>query len=413
MVMEYLDGSDLDAWLQKHGPLPVEQAVDFVLQACEAIADAHSLGIVHRDLKPANLFCIERSDGGHSIKVLDFGISKVTSLGDSAQNMTRTATFLGSPFYMSPEQMKSSRDVDARSDIWSLGVILFELLTGNLPFNAETPTELIFKVASEPAPPVQILRPDIPTGLGRAIATCLARDLPQRFQTVGDLATALAEYGTPHGRVSADRVVGTLRKAVLRASEPLGTTDVTHAPRTAETPVARAPSTPSAISSAAPSSETVGAPGRTAAAWGNTGADATTAGKPGTGAGVGIAVALALTAAIGGVFFVRSSHPQDSTAHGAEAVVAPSAPAISAPVPAPAPSPAAPASAAPSTTATATAAVTSTPTPTAAPRPIPRSAATPPPPAAPAAKARAATPNCNPPYFVDSAGDRQYKPECI
>src|ERR1700722_2251218 len=110
MVMEYLDGSDLSTWLQERGRLPVDQAVDFILQACEALADAHALGIVHRDLKPANLFCIRRSDGQPSIKVLDFGISKVTDASGSASaSVTRTAALMGSPLYMSPEQMLSSK----------------------------------------------------------------------------------------------------------------------------------------------------------------------------------------------------------------------------------------------------------------------------------------------------------------
>src|SRR5580704_996551 len=125
MGMEYLDGSDLSAWLQKRGSPPIPQVVDFVLQACEAIAEAHSLGIVHRDLKPANLFCIRRPDGGLCIKVLDFGISKMSMLGDL--HMTGTTAVFGSPAYMSPEQMHASKDVDGRTDVWSLGVILYEL----------------------------------------------------------------------------------------------------------------------------------------------------------------------------------------------------------------------------------------------------------------------------------------------
>jgi serine/threonine protein kinase len=134
--------------------MPVEQAVDFVLQAAEAIAEAHALGIVHRDLKPANLFCVLRADGRLAIKVLDFGISKVTRPGAHGHDMTSTAAIVGSPNYMSPEQLQSSKGVDARTDIWSLGVILFELLTARVPFEAEAVTELVIKIAMEPAPPV-------------------------------------------------------------------------------------------------------------------------------------------------------------------------------------------------------------------------------------------------------------------
>src|SRR5580704_2008082 len=115
IVMEYLEGSDLADWLREHGPLPIEQAVDFVLQACEALAEAHVLGIVHRDLKPANLFCLQKPDGSVCIKVLDFGISKVLTPGAaSSSEMTRTTAFLGSPLYMSPEQLQMSKGVDTR-----------------------------------------------------------------------------------------------------------------------------------------------------------------------------------------------------------------------------------------------------------------------------------------------------------
>src|SRR5262249_11365541 len=134
MVMEYLEGCDLAEWLQRNGPLPVEQAVEFVLQACIAVAEAHGLGLGHRDLKPANLFCIRRADGQAAIKVLDFGISKFTGVTGTTRargvSTTQTSTLIGSPLYMSPEQMRASKRVDSRTDVWSLGVVLFELLAG-------------------------------------------------------------------------------------------------------------------------------------------------------------------------------------------------------------------------------------------------------------------------------------------
>ncbi|MCL2449490.1 MAG: serine/threonine protein kinase, partial [Polyangiaceae bacterium] len=151
IVMEFLEGKDLGAWLLANGPLRVDQAAEFLLQACEAIAEAHSLGIVHRDLKPANLFVIRRNDGLESIKVLDFGISKVTGrMRGGSTSGTQAGIIIGSPHYMSPEQMRSSRDVDPQSDIWSLGIVLYELLAGHPPFVAETFSEICVKVVTDP-----------------------------------------------------------------------------------------------------------------------------------------------------------------------------------------------------------------------------------------------------------------------
>ncbi|MBM4363359.1 MAG: serine/threonine protein kinase, partial [Deltaproteobacteria bacterium] len=154
MVMEYLAGRDLADVLEQRGPLPVEEVVEYVLQACEALAEAHALGIVHRDLKPANLFLTKRADGSAQVKVLDFGISKAGVSSDSGadQSLTKTSAMMGSPLYMSPEQMRSARSVDARSDLWSLGAILFELMAGRPPFSGESLPELLARVLTDPAP---------------------------------------------------------------------------------------------------------------------------------------------------------------------------------------------------------------------------------------------------------------------
>jgi serine/threonine-protein kinase len=213
MVMEFLDGGDLAGWLEKSGAMPVAQAVDFILQACEAIAEAHSLGIVHRDLKPANLFCIRRPDGQLSIKVLDFGISKLTTPEDEGNQMTRTTAILGTPYYMSPEQLQASRGVDARSDIWALGVILFQLIAGMVPFQAEAMTELVIKIATQPAPPIRSVRADVPPGMEQIIARCLEKDRERRYSSVGELAVALLEFGSERARASVERISGTLRSA--------------------------------------------------------------------------------------------------------------------------------------------------------------------------------------------------------
>jgi serine/threonine-protein kinase len=220
MVMEHLQGSDLAGWLQRMGALAVEQAVEFVLQASEAIAEAHALGIIHRDLKPANLFVIRRPDGALSVKVLDFGISKTTSLvgSDRSGSITKTAALVGSPLYMSPEQMQSSKDLDARSDIWALGVILYELLAGASPFTAENMPQLVLKVVSEPPSPLRAHCPDVPEGLSTVILKCLEKDRGRRFQTVGELGVALLPFAPKRAKISVERISGVMRAAGLSAS---------------------------------------------------------------------------------------------------------------------------------------------------------------------------------------------------
>ena len=219
MVMEYLEGGDLAAWIKQRGALPIEQAVEFVLQACVAVADAHALGIVHRDLKPANLFCIRRSDGQLTIKVLDFGISKMNDVsGVAAGSVTRTSALMGSPLYMSPEQMRSSKDVDSLTDIWALGIILFELITARPAFLAESVTELAIKVASEPTPAIQSLRADVPAGLAAIVARCLEKDRRRRFANVAELAVALLPFAPKRARASVERISGIIQGAGLSVS---------------------------------------------------------------------------------------------------------------------------------------------------------------------------------------------------
>jgi eukaryotic-like serine/threonine-protein kinase len=225
MVMEYLHGKDLSQVLEG-GLLSVEDAIEFVLQATEALAEAHAAGIVHRDLKPANLFLTRRADGSELVKVLDFGISKVATTTDSTPEMslTKTSTMMGSPLYMSPEQMRSSRDVDARSDLWSLGAILFELLTGRTPFLGTSIPELCANILTNEAPPVSSLRPEVPPGLDAVIARCLAKTPEARYASVAEVAVALAPFGPLRARLSAERVCRVLgdtsSSATHAASDP-------------------------------------------------------------------------------------------------------------------------------------------------------------------------------------------------
>ncbi|MGA2450419.1 MAG: protein kinase [Polyangiaceae bacterium] len=208
IVMEYLQGGDLQSWVRHRGVLSVEQAVEFVLQACEAIAEAHTLGIIHRDLKPANLFCIRGADDLLSIKVLDFGISKMTDVadGEAEGGATTTSAILGSPHYMSPEQARSSRDVDARTDIWSLGVVLYELLTGALPFASESVPGVFVKIATEPPPPLRPRRPDLPGAFEQIVQKCLQKDRDLRYRNVAEFALALAPFAPKRSVASVERI---------------------------------------------------------------------------------------------------------------------------------------------------------------------------------------------------------------
>jgi serine/threonine protein kinase len=221
MVMEYLEGEDLAGWLELRGALPVEQAVEFVIQACVAVADAHAVGIIHRDLKPANLFCIRRADGRTCVKVLDFGISKMSGAGGfGPAAMTQTSAIMGSPLYMSPEQMRSAKTVNGQTDIWALGVILYQLFTGEPPFVADSLPELALRVSTDPPAPLRSRRPEVPPELEAVVLRCLEKDRSRRFADVAEMARALLPYAPAHARTSVDRISGILESSALSATAP-------------------------------------------------------------------------------------------------------------------------------------------------------------------------------------------------
>ena len=204
IVMEYLEGQDLEGLMPLRRALPVEQIVDLAVQACFGLAEAHAKGVIHRDLKPANLFLTRLSDGSVRLKLLDFGISKIVpAAGAEDPSTTHAQLVLGSPLYMSPEQLRSSTNVDPRTDIWSMGVILYEMLSGALPFDGDLLPEVCARIMTDPPRPLSLDN----RGLASVIRCCLEKDAAARFPDAGALATALAPFGTSESRALAGRIV--------------------------------------------------------------------------------------------------------------------------------------------------------------------------------------------------------------
>jgi serine/threonine-protein kinase len=318
MVMEFLEGRDLGQVLVEQGPLGVEAAAEWIVQACEAVAEAHASGIVHRDLKPQNLFLARSVGGASKVKVLDFGVSKSMTTSDvRGGGLTQTRAMLGSPLYMSPEQMRSSRDVDARSDVWALGVVLYELLTQRWPFEAESMPELCLKVVSDPPTPITDYRPDAPRPLIEVIERCLQKDPARRYENAAELAAALAPMAPAASHVIVERA------RMAMGSSKIATQDKSRQ------------SNPEAFAQTAP----------TPAAWGSgRGASpvAATAKKrsPALWIGLGAGVAAALVA----VVLYATHHPDEPAPSTASASVPSASSAASMAVTAlvPLPSPSAP-----------------------------------------------------------------------
>ncbi len=207
IVIELLEGVDLKTMLDQEPMLAPQRAARLVAQACDAVGEAHTLGIVHRDIKPANLFLTTAPRGGERLKVLDFGIAKMADPAGGGVDMTRTTAVLGTPLYMSPEQMRGARNADARSDVWALGVILYRMLTGRVPFSGSTITEVCSAVISDTPEPPRAVRPDLPAGLEAVILRCLEKNPAARFANAGELGAALAVHAEGTGEVAIPRAV--------------------------------------------------------------------------------------------------------------------------------------------------------------------------------------------------------------
>jgi len=294
MVMEYLEGNDLHALLSAEGALPIDLAVGYVMQACEAIGEAHAHGIVHRDLKPHNLFLTTGVGGRPKIKVLDFGISKTQ---DDETTLTRSSDIIGTPVYMAPEQLRSSKDVDARADIWALGAMLYELVTGRLPFEADNVAHLCTMVLSEVPRPPSELRGEIPAALSDAILRCLKRDPAARFPGVDELVATLEPFAPTWAAIDRVRWVPSI------------------------VPSARVIASPPGISS-----------GKTSAAWSETELAGPRAGKKRTSVGLAVAVAAAAAMSVIGVAaLLRGGFSGTPPAKDAPVAAMPATPVATAP----------------------------------------------------------------------------------
>ncbi|HQY63032.1 MAG: protein kinase [Myxococcales bacterium] len=382
MVMEYLEGCDLSDLYKQRGALPPAEACEYVLQACDALGEAHSLGIIHRDVKLGNLFLTRGAAGVPIVKVLDFGLSKANPFGGGETGVTMSAAVLGSPRFMSPEQLQDPRTVDGRTDIWALGVILYTLLAGRPAFDAETVGKLFAKVMGESPPPLRELNPTLDPGLVAIVDRCLQKSLDARMPNVAELAAGLVPYcmNTAHAQTTAARL------ASLQPSPPSA----------AGAGATRHPTPTVPPASGRSTSLELGGP------W----AGAAPQPPPPEGSSrlwLGLGVALAVIGVAGGAFYV--SRNQVPTGHAEVVPVPAEPPALPTVEPPTAPAvvgagvgKVASKSVVPAAPTVASPVVATGPTPAAAPRPTqgPKPAATPTTPTGPAPTAPTAAPKPKP-----------------
>jgi serine/threonine-protein kinase len=339
LVMEFLEGRDLSQLLEREGPvLPVPRAVHFTVQALRALHTAHAAGIVHRDMKPSNCFVINKDGEPDFVKLVDFGISKVRAAEDGgaapAPHLTKTNSALGTPLYMSPEQARSPRDVDHRSDLYSVGAILYEMLAGRTPYTSDTGefTEILFKIFTTDPEPLRGIRPDVPEALASIVHRALLRDREGRFASAVDMAEALAPFADERSREHLARMRSTRRGSVM---PPGHAAQQQVTPLDASARIAQSEATARTFASSslppAPIVPTAGGVAREASG------SAKHAGRGGMGLVIG-AVAGVLALGAVGAFAMRSHGPpplapQGITAEPAAATRTASPPAVAPPLP--------------------------------------------------------------------------------
>ncbi len=367
MVMEYLEGETLGARIKRSGRIGPLMIVPVMAQVLDALYAAHNAGIIHRDLKPDNIFLLPMKNGiPDFVKILDFGVSKFAQSSEE-MNMTRAGAVVGTPYYMSPEQARGTSAIDARSDIYALGVLLYQAVTGQVPFQAQTFNELLFKIVLEPAPPPQQYAPDLDPEFTAIIQKAMAREPPQRFQTCAEFKEALMAWmasrvgvnAMPLGQGRSPTVppTGGMQRPAIPGAAPSQLTQSQPPWATASGTGGQAPN-PLAVTPLPQAQQT-------ANAWGNASQSGQQVAKPprsGLAAGV---IAAAVIALLGGggaaIFFMTRSQPKPVNASTPSASAVAVVTATSAtPTPDTAPTPTetqAPASAAPPESAAPTSSV--------------------------------------------------------